>query len=271
MAGRVTRVKTIVHEHFVDPNLPIYQMPFDYFLSGSTDAAIAVSNSVLHFMIEKRYLPPDRVQVIYNGAPLKEFKPLEENLTAEEKKRFNIPNEFKIVATIGRLDEQKGNSYFLDAAAKVLKRHQKVKFMLIGDGPLMSELQLQCGARGIEDDVIFAGYCSNIPRIQSIIDVQVFPSLWEGTPLTLFEAMSMKKAIVSTDVDGLGEVLRHGKNALLVPPRDDGSLASAIATLLEDREKADSLSSQAGKDSAEYDIQRTVDRMQEVYLKVLRN
>jgi len=65
-----------------------------------------------------------------------------------------------------------------------------------------------------------------------MIDMQVFPSLWEGTPLTLFEAMSMKRAIVSTDVDGLGEVLRHGKNALIVSARDSEGLAHAIEDLL---------------------------------------
>jgi len=137
--------------------------------------------------------------------------------------------------------------------------------MLVGDGPLFNELKEQCIQYKIEKDVIFTGFYSNIPLIQSMIDVQVFPSLWEGTPLTLFEAMSMRRAIVSTNVDGLGEVLRDDKNAVLVPPRDSERLALAIEDLLVKSRKAERIAAQAELDSLNFDILKTVDRIQHVY------
>ena len=106
--------------------------------------------------------------------------------------------------------------------------------MIVGDGPLENALKEQCKNKGIQNDFIFTGYCSNIPLMQTIIDIQVFPSLWEGTPLTLFEAMAMKKAIVSTNVDGLGEILENGRNALVVPARNAELLASSIESLILD-------------------------------------
>lgn len=265
IAARIEKVKSIVHEHFVDPDMPKYQQFADFVLSPWADYGIAVSGSVKDFMVNKRYLPAEKVSVIFNGAPLREFKPMIEEDVAVERAKWKIPYGYKVVSTIGRLDKQKGNKYFIEAANKILKGNKKVKFMLVGDGPLLHELNEQCNQLGIQKDIIFTGYHSNIPLIQSMIDIQVFPSLWEGTPLTLFEAMSMQRPIVSTNVDGLGEVLRHGKNALVVHPKDSENLAAAIQALLKNPEKANALAAQAQRDSNKYDIQSTVDEMQLVY------
>ena len=269
IAAKITKVKDIVHEHFVDPAMPIYQVPFDYFLSQFTDLGIAVSKSVKDFMVEKRFLPKEKVKVVFNGSPLNNFKPLNKNMQVKEKERWGISDRYTIIATIGRLDEQKGNEYLIDAAAKLLKRIDNIKFMLVGDGPLMIKLKQRCNHYGIDKDVIFTGYQSNIPLIQSMIDIQVFPSLWEGTPLTLFEAMSMKRPIISTDVDGLGEVLRHGENALIVSARDSEGLAHAIEDLLAHPYKAEQLAAQAELDSYEFDIQKTVEQIQQIYYELM--
>jgi glycosyltransferase involved in cell wall biosynthesis len=167
------------------------------------------------------------------------------------------------------LDGQKGNSYLLEAAAQVLRKGHRMKCMLVGDGPLLDELKEQCAKEGIEKDVIFTGYYANIPLIQSMIDIQVFPSLFEGTPLTLFEAMSMRLAIISTNVDGLGEILRHEKNALLVSPKNPEQLAAAIEDLLVNPAKADYLAHRAQRDSKNFDIQRTIDCLQNIYDSLL--
>ena len=137
--------------------------------------------------------------------------------------------------------------------------------MVIGDGPLLGNLKEQCRQHGIAKNVVFTGHHANIPLVQSIIDIQVFPSLWEGTPLTLFEAMSMKLPIVSTTVDGLGEILRQEENALLVPQKDSGRLASAIEDLLINKEKARQLAAKAYVVSKDYDIQRSVENIQRIY------
>lgn len=265
LAARATGAKAVVHEHFVDPAMPGYQLLPDALLARWTDWGIAVSESVKTFMVAQRRMPASRVQVIYNGAPLREFKPVNGPVAAQERLRWKIPDGAAVLTAVGRLDEQKGNRYLLDASASLIRAGHRIKVLLVGDGPLQGALQAQCRALGIEQDVIFTGFQANIPLLQSITTIQVFPSLWEGTPLTLFEAMAMRRPIVSTTVDGLGEVLRHGETGLLVPPRDPGALARAIGELLAQPPKAEQLAERALQESRRFDIQRTVDEIQAVY------
>lgn len=265
LAARRAGVLNIVHEHFVDPAMPRVQVPWDFFLARCADQAIAVSHSVREFMVRQRFIPADRIELLRYGTPLDEFKPAPPEQVAAERRGWGIPPGARMVGTVGRLDEQKGLRYLLGSAPEILAEHPDVRFLMVGDGPLLARLRSQCERLGIADRVIFTGHASEVPLMLSMMDVQVFPSLWEGTPLAMFEAMSMCRAIVSTDVDGLGEVLRHGETALLVRPRDSEGLAQAVRRLLRDTELARRLASQAEVDSRQYDVQRTVDRLQEIY------
>ena len=270
IAAKLTKVKNIVHEHFVDPAMPMYQVPVDFVLSGFTDFGIANCEAVKDFMVEKRFLARGKVKVVFNGAPLQEFKPLDKRVVEAERRKWIIPEDHKVIATIGRIDEQKGNQYFIDAAAKIINKFDNVKFMIVGDGPLSDKHKRQCKRLGIEKDFIFTGYHSNVALILSLIDMLVIPSLWEGTTLTVFEAMSMQLPIISTNVDGLKEVLSDEKNALVVPPKDSERLARAIEELLADPPKSERLAIQGKKDSSNYDIQKTVDQIQQIYYELMK-
>ena len=116
-----------------------------------------------------------------------------------------------------RLHDSKGNSYLVDAAAAVVRQRPQARFFLVGEGPLLGELQAQAAALGLGDRFVFAGFRSDVAGTLSAFDLGVFPSLWEGTPLTLFEALAMGKPIVATDADGLLDVLADGRDALIVP------------------------------------------------------
>ena len=260
--------KRVVHEHFVDPANPGYQKPFDWCLARTAHVGLANCEAVKDFMVEQRLMRRERIRVVWNGAPLAEFRPPPREAVARERERWGIEESDTVVASIGRLDEQKGNRYFLDAVAMLFERAPRFKVVVAGDGPLQGELEAQCARLGIADDVIFMGYHSDVPLLQSLIDVQVIPSLWEGTTLTVFEAMSMELPIVATDVDGLGEVLTHDENALLVPPADPAALADALSEVLEEPDRRKRLAAQARVDSARFDIQRTVEELQDLYTEL---
>lgn len=269
-AARLTGVKTIVHEHIVDPAMPAYQVAADYLLSRWTDRGIATCEAVRAFMVRRRHVPAARTTVLFNGIPLREFTETNGAHLAEERLRWGIPDGHAVVASIGRIDEQKGNGYLMEAAARLLRVGRRLVVMLVGDGPLVEPLKAQSRALGIERQVIFTGHQQDIPRLQSMLDLQVIPSLWEGTTLTVFEAMARRLPIVATPVDGLGEVLRDGENARLVPPRDGRALADAIAALLDDPSQARRLAACAQADSRRYDVQQTVERMQGIYEELAR-
>jgi glycosyltransferase involved in cell wall biosynthesis len=265
VVGALTGVRTIVHEHAAYPSIPGYQRSIDWLLAGRTDLGIAVSESTKAFMVSRRCLPPDRIRVVFNGAPLEEFRLPSADRVEAERARLGLRRGEPVIGTVGRLDAQKGITYFLRAAALVLRHRPDVRFVIAGDGHLLAQHQEEARVLGIADRTVFAGFCEDVPLVQSVLDVQVFASLWEGTPLTVFEAMAMRRPIVSTTVDGLGEVLRHGENALLVPPRDVEGLATGVLELLERPALAARLAAQAGTDSCRFDVRRTVEQLQELY------
>lgn len=271
LASLISDTKVIIHEHFVDPSVPIYQRPADYILRNSIDYGIAVSESVKVFMKEDRYIHEDKIEVVYNGAPLEEFQKLRGEGIRREKVRWNIPQEYSVVGTVGRLDEQKGIKFFIEAANEVKRHIEEVKFVVVGDGPLAYELKSKARSLSIEESMVFTGYQADVARVQSMFDVQVFPSLWEGTPLTLFEAMSMGLPIVSTPVDGLGEVLRDNENALLVPTKNSEALAENISRLIKNPSLSQKISDQAKKESSKYSIENAVKKLQKLYKMISGN
>jgi glycosyltransferase involved in cell wall biosynthesis len=265
VVGGLTGVRVIVHEHAAFPSIPIFQKPIDRLLAGRIDLGIAVSESTRAFMVDRRYVPAHLVRMVRNGAPLEEFRlPPPERVRAERARLGLRPGE-PVVGTVGRLDAQKGITYFLRAAALVLRQRPDVRFVIAGDGHLLAQHREEARSLGIAERTVFAGFCEDVPLVQSVFDVQVFASLWEGTPLTVFEAMAMSRPIVSTTADGLGEVLRHGENALLVPPRHVEGLATGVLELLQQPALAAQIGAQAGTDSRRFDVQHTVNELQELY------
>ena len=119
-----------------------------------------------------------------------------------------------------RLHDSKGNSYLVEAARLVLNERPQAKFFIVGEGPLREPLEQQARALGLGDRFVFAGFARDVARVVSAFDLSVFPSLWEGTPLTVFEALAMGKPIVATDADGLLDVLSDDRDALIVPKRE---------------------------------------------------
>lgn len=265
-AAALLRIPNVLHEHANLTDTPWFQKIPDVLLNPVTDLAIAVSRSTRRFCIEGRRLSPERVKVVYLGAPLEEFQPQDPSQEQAARRLFGFSDpEEEIVGTVTRLHESKGNRYLIDAAAIVARERPKCRFVVVGEGPLQPELEAQAARLGISERVSFLGYQQDVATAFASFHVVAFPSLWEGTPLTVFESMSMAKPIVSTDVDGLKDVLAHEGNALLVPPRDPGALAAAIIRVLGDPRLASHLSERARISSRRFDIQVFVDKVSHLY------
>jgi glycosyltransferase involved in cell wall biosynthesis len=169
------------------------------------------------------------------------------------------------VGTVTRLMPSKGNQYLVDAAPAVLAAHPEVRFFLVGEGELEAPLKAQAAALGLGERFAFTGYARDVAAVYSALDVVVFPSLWEGTPLTTFEVLAMGKPIVATDADGLLDVLKDGRDALVVPKADAAALSAAIVRLLEDPALAERLAAGARATGARYDIGVFVRKMERLY------
>jgi len=269
VAARVVGARLVLHEHFADPAMPAYQALADRLLARLTDRAIAVSESTRRFLVDTRAVPEDRVRLIYNGAPLEEFAPGGPERGLRVRESLGIPGDAPLVGVIGRLNAQKGHRVLLDAAPTLLARHPTARVLIVGDGDLMEDLQAQARRLETGHRVVFAGHRADVPDVLAALDVFCISSLYEGTPLALFEAMAAGRAIVSTAVDGCREVIEEGVTGLLVPPSDPAALASALDRVLSDPGLGRDLGQRALLASRRYDVRASVEQMEALYDDVL--
>jgi glycosyltransferase involved in cell wall biosynthesis len=259
-------IPAILHEHANLTDTPWYQKVADRILAPYTDIAIAVSRSTADFVIRARQIPASKVKVVYLGVPLEEFSrvPSAEEVAAARQRLGIGPDDFAI-GTVTRLHESKGNSYLVDAAALVAKERPAARFYLVGEGPLLGALEAQAAALGLGDRFVFAGFQRDVAATLSAFDLSVFPSLWEGTPITAFEALAMGKPIVATDADGLLDILSDGHDALIVPRRDPGALAEKIVWAMDHPDERRRLSLAARVSGRQFDIAVFVRKMEQLY------
>jgi glycosyltransferase involved in cell wall biosynthesis len=266
IAAGLRRVPAIVHEHANLTDTPWFQKVADAILEAETDIAIAVSQSTADFLVKARQLPPDKVKVVYLGVPLEEFsRPRGTEEIAAARAGLGVhPDDF-VIGCVTRLHESKGNSYLVEAARLVVDRRPAARFVLAGEGPLRADLEAQAQQLGLGGRFLFAGFVRDVPAVVSAFDVSVFPSLWEGTPLTVFEALAMGKPIVATDADGLLDVLTHDHDALIVPRRDPGALADALVRMMDEPQTRARVADAARVTARQYDIATFVRKMERLY------
>ncbi len=258
-------IGSVLHEHANLTDTPWFQKIPDRLLNPVTDVAIAVSESTREFLIRARKLSPERVKKVYLGAPLEEFSPFTPEARRQARAKLGFAPDERIVGTVTRLMESKGNRYLVEAAAMLAKTRNDLRVVFVGEGPLLPELEAQARELGASDRVRFLGFQRDVAEATAAFDVSAFPSLWEGTPLTVFEAMAMGKPIVATSVDGLRDVLRDSDNALVVPPRDASALARALERILDEPDLASRLSERALQSSRRFDIGVFVHKMERLY------
>jgi glycosyltransferase involved in cell wall biosynthesis len=266
IAAAWRRLPVVMHEHANLTSTPWFQKLADRVLEPFTDVALAVSTSTAEFVTGARLVRPERVKVVYLGAPLDEFgqpRPLGERTGTRA--AWGVTDREFVIGSVTRLHDSKGNEYLVRAARLVLDERPNARFVVFGEGPLRSGLEALAAELGIADRFTFAGFVTDVPRVLAAFDLSAFPSLWEGTPLTVFEAMAASRPIVATDADGLAEVLRDGDNALVVPKRDSTALARAIVRLMDEDELRGRLAANARRTADRYDIAAFVRKMERLY------
>jgi glycosyltransferase involved in cell wall biosynthesis len=185
------------------------------------DAKICVSNDLKKRLII--FIGANRAEVIHNGI---ELDPIEKIPT-------ECLQESKIsIGTVGRLDEVKGHDYLLSAAQMILSERDDIVFFIIGTGPLEKHLKETVSNLGLAEKILFLGFRPDAKFLIAGLDIFVLPSLHEGIPYVLLEAMASRKPVVCTNVGGVPEIVTHNDDGILVPPKDPNGLYNAIKSLL---------------------------------------
>ena len=266
LAGAMRRLPTILHEHANLTDTPWFQKIADRVLEPYTDIALAVSQSTAAFVHQARLVPLEKIKVVYLGAPVDEFsRARTPDEVAAARQALGIrPDEFA-AGTVTRLHDSKGNEYLVEAARLVVERHPEARFFLAGEGPLRPSLEAQAERLGLGDRFVFVGFVKDVATTLSAFDLSVFPSLWEGTPLTAFEALASSRPIVATDADGLTDILDPGRTAWIVPKRNAAALAERIVYAIEHPAERARLAANAGQSAHTFDITAFVRKMERLY------
>ena len=266
LAGAMRRLPTILHEHANLTDTPWFQKIADRLLEPYTDIALAVSRSTATFVHRARLVPLEKIKVVYLGAPVDEFsRARTPDEVAAARQALGIrPGEFA-AGTVTRLHDSKGNEYLVEAARLGVEQHPEARVFLAGEGPLRPSLEAQAERLGLGDRFVFAGFVKDVATTLSAFDLSVFPSLWEGTPLTAFEALASSRPIVATDADGLIDILDPDRTAWIVPKRNAAALADRIVYAIEHPAERARLAANAGQSAHTFDITAFVRKMERLY------
>lgn len=268
LAGRRAGIPVIVHEHAILKVQP-HQFVADFLLRGLATAGVAVSEAVKQFMIRGRSVPAGRIRVVHNGTCLDRFRTVAPEAVRAARTRLGIPDGARVIGTVTRLHEEKGNQHLLSAMPLVLRACPDAMLVVAGDGPLAEPLRRQADALAIRERVVFAGFISDVPDVMAGFDVKVIPSIQEGFSFVAVEAMAAGRPIVASRTGGLAEIVIDGENGLLVEPGDAAGLGAAIVRVLSDAALAQRLAA-AGRIAAEsYTIERYASRIAGLYDELL--
>jgi glycosyltransferase involved in cell wall biosynthesis len=216
-----------------------------------TDRLIAVSEEVRQYHIAHTNASPEKIITIENGVDISRFSTSDETRQLV-RTELGIAPEAIVFGTIGRLKPQKDHGTFMRAAREILDQCASARFLIVGDGPLRSELETQAEQLKLFPAILFAGLRMDIPALLSAFDVFVLSSRWEGLPNAVLEAMASERPVVATAVDGVRGVVTSEKNGLLVPSGDAPALAEACLQLVSDSDMRNRLGRAGHKYVAEH-------------------
>ncbi len=223
-----------------DPNIRAVRFRLARLIDGWTARHLthhiyANSNAVKAAAMRDLRIRPEKITVIEESRDATRL----ERPSAQRRKlariRLGLDENQEVLVNIGRQDYQKGQRYLLEAMAKLVLTRSRLVLLLAGRrGDMTEELQHLRYRQGLKERVHFLGHREDVPEILAAADLFVFPSLYEGLPGAVIEAMALGLPIVASDIDPVRETVEEGRNALLVKPASPTELALAIERLLED-------------------------------------
>ena len=230
--------------------------------------AVACAESVQREVLSAHPAATRVMETIPNGIPAQPVACPGAARHAELRARLGLDPEVLVVAGVGRLVEQKGFRYLIEAFSRICQERDDLRLVLLGSGELRRDLERQAREGGVEAQVIFAGFRDDVAELLPVLDVVVFSSLFEGLPIALLETMAAGRCLVTTDIPALLDAVRRDREAVVVPIADSSRLAEAIARLADDEPLRQRLGAAARE---RFESRFTADAMVECYEALYRS
>ncbi len=271
-----SRPALILHKHIASAGNK--RDIFHRYLYGKLAAVVAVSEYVKQSLVESCPLQANRVKVIFNGVGTSRFELRHrENEPGRDslRKELGAADPGTVLAgVVGRLEPRKGQEVFLEAAAKVAGRIEKLRFAVVGapEGEYDRFLKKRCEVLGLEDKVVFSGYRKDSQAVFAALDILVVPSFEEAFGLVAGEGMLAGLPVIGADSGALPEFIEKGRTGLLVPVRDSDALADALARLAESGDLRRELGESARAWVREnLSMERILDQIDNLYEECVKN
>ncbi len=260
----------VFHGYFNAPLTLLFKL-LERLSFAVTDILIAVSDQEKKDYLENHVGSEDRIRTIYSAVNLQRFIDLDLDIQAK-RRELGIPPGCRVVGTVGRLVTIKGPKYLIQAAAKVIEKIPQTVFVFVGDGELRPELEELATRLGIRENVLFAGWRSDVAEVMHTFDIFALPSLNEAMGKVLVEVMAAAKPVVASRVGGITNLVKDGETGYLVPPEDSEALAEKLLLLLEDESLAGRFG-EAGKVTVypKFDIETRIEKVESLYEELLVN
>jgi glycosyltransferase involved in cell wall biosynthesis len=244
-AAQHARVRRIIYTlHGIDVIEPWYTRYMNRLAARRTERVVAVSETLRGYLQDNARVRPECITVIENGVSVEKFRPGERS--AAERARLGLPGvDRMLVGVIARLDRVKNHALLIDAFSLVVRERPDAFLVIVGDGPLRSQLQRQIERLNLHQHVRITGVYPDPAPILRQLDVFALSSEIEGTSMSILEAMATGLPIVATAVGGTPRLLRDGACGLLTPPGDSRALGRALLDLLSSPDTARRLGIQA--------------------------
>ena len=178
-----------------------------------------------------------RARVLYNAIAWERFADRTIDVLAK-RGSLGLPPDALVIGNVGRFTRQKGHRYLIEAMSRVIEHHPNCHLLLVGDGELRGRIEEQVARENLSSHVHFLGVRSDIEEILQTMDLFVSPSLWEGLPTVILEAMAARVPVICTAVSGSSELVENGHTGLIVKPGSGDALAEAILNLLGNMDRA---------------------------------
>jgi len=230
-----------------------------------TDKLIVVTNLDIKKGLQAGIGHPEQYTLIRSAIPLEVFDPSRYDQTAV-RRELGIPLDAPVLGNVGRFSAQKNPLAWVRVAGNVAQRLPGCHFLMVGDGPMRSQVEAALKTEGIFERTVLTGLRRDVPQIMAAMDVFLLTSLWEGLPRVLPQAMSMGLPIVSSRVDGSAEVIREGENGFLFDTGDIEEMSGACLLLLHN-ESQRKIMGEAGKKTAhqEFDVRHMIIQIEMLY------
>ncbi len=230
------------------------------------DLIVAVSHEVKQSLVQRRGIPAGKIRVIHYGVDLEQFHPNGRDALVEKRREIGLGPESFLIGTVARLEVWKGHRYLIEAFAPLAESFPDAHLVFVGEGTLRPELEAQARALRLAHRVFFLGARQDVAEWLNAIDLFVLPSISEGLPNVLLEAMACCKPVIATRIGGVPELVQSGENGFLVPPGEAAPLREVLRQVLAHRAQLNrlALSGRATVESS-FSLQQQVAAFEETF------